>query len=87
MNLSIEREKIIDEIKKIPESRLYEIYSLLHYFRVGIESAREQSKSVMQFAGAWSDMSDDVFADFMDSVATRRREAFSGRRFRETNSD
>lgn len=87
MNLSIEREKIIDEIKRIPDSRLYEIYSLLHYFRMGIESTRKQSKPIMQFAGVWSDMPDDVFADFMTSITTRRREALTGRRRRETDID
>jgi hypothetical protein len=87
MSLSVKREKIIDEIKRIPENRLSEVYSLLHYFRLGIETSRDRIKPVMQFAGAWSDMPEDVFADFMQSIITRRQEAFAGRRIRETNSD
>lgn len=84
---SLEREKIMDEVKRIPENRLAEIYSLLHYFRIGIEQSRETLKPIMQFAGAWSGMPEEIFSDFMSSITTRRHEAFAGRRVRETNAD
>ncbi|MBI4670117.1 MAG: hypothetical protein HY741_00400 [Chloroflexi bacterium] len=87
MSSSIERERVIEEIRRLPENRLDEIYSLLHFFRIGLETSRDKIKPIMQFAGAWSEMSEDTFADFMRSITTRRQEASAGRRIRETNID
>lgn len=80
MGISAERERIFEEIRRIPESKLAEIYSLLHHFRVGLETTRNGMKPVMKYAGCWSDMSDKVFAEFTQEIATRREDAFSRRR-------
>ena len=36
------REQVIQEIDRIPADRLGEVYTVLHFFRVGIESSTEQ---------------------------------------------
>ncbi len=38
------QQQIIDEIQSIPESKLAEVYDLIHYFRLGIQHEAEQSK-------------------------------------------
>lgn len=84
MNLSIEREKLLAEIQKIPEAKLSEAYILLHSFRLRAEAARRPKKTIMQYAGCWRTMPDELFADFSHEIVTRRRDAFSRRGSSET---
>lgn len=64
----------------IPEDKLSDIYSLLHYFRLGLEASEKVIKPVMQFAGCWQDMPDEEFAAFTQEIAERRQRAFSTHR-------
>ena len=68
------REKLNDEIREIPDSRLQEIYDVIHFFRLGLEIDVPNKPDVMRFAGAWEDMQD--FEDFDAELKQRRREAF-----------
>jgi len=83
MPLSVLREKVIEEIEQIPERKLSEVYTLLHFFRLGIETAQRQPHNIMRFAGCWQDMPDDEFQDFLHEIQERRQHAFSGRIARE----
>ena len=87
MSMSVERTQVYEEIDRIPEERLPEIYNLLHSFRLGLERAEDQDLSVMSFAGSWKDMPDEAFAAFTQEVADRRQQAFSRRRDSETRAD
>ena len=82
-----EREKLIAEVNRIPDHKLSEVYALLHYYRLGLESTQKQPPDVMRYAGIWSDMPADEFADFLQEIQVRRRQAFSGRHHRETRAD
>ncbi len=35
-------DQIIDELNRIPERKMAEVYDLLHYFRLGLEREREE---------------------------------------------
>ena len=87
MSLPLEREKVLQEVHLIPEEMLAEVYSSLHYFRLGLESSPDKSKTLMQYAGCWRDMPTEVFAAFAQNVVRRRQRAFSGRRGHETGTD
>ncbi len=87
MSSSIERTQVYEEIDRIPDERLPEIYNLLHYFRLGLEKAEDQELSVMRFAGSWKDMPDEAFAAFTQEIVDRRRLAFSRRRNHEARTD
>ncbi len=50
-------------------------------------AARGNTEHIMKFAGAWRDMSEDAFNDFLAEVSQRREVAFSRRRSRETVTD
>ncbi|MDA0265550.1 MAG: hypothetical protein O2890_00440 [Cyanobacteria bacterium] len=39
----MELSRVIDEIKRIPQDRLSEVYSFIHCFRLGLESGSPQS--------------------------------------------
>jgi hypothetical protein len=87
MEASAERKRILEEVKLIPENKLAEIYSILHHFRIGLETTRNGMKPVMKYAGCWSDMSDQVFTEFTQEIAARRENAFSRRRTGEAGAN
>ena len=86
LNLSAERKRILEEIEQIPENKLKEVYRLVHNYRIEQEETESDTepftKSVMQYAGAWKDMPDEEFNEFLEEIRTRRRKAFSSRRDR-----
>ncbi|MEB3215594.1 MAG: hypothetical protein VKN72_04930 [Nostocales cyanobacterium 94392] len=92
------RREVIKEINLIPEEKLTEIYQFIHDFRLNIEASigtvisNPQKEStlqqrIMQFAGSWNNMSDEVFADLSEEIATRRSAAFLKRRSDESSFD
>jgi hypothetical protein len=87
MNTTLEREKLIAELNRIPDDKLAEVYPILHYYRLGLELVQKQPTNVMQYARCWADMPTNEFADFLQEVQVRRRQAFSGRRPREASID
>lgn len=79
------RLKAIEEIRHIPEEKLREIYDVIHFFRVGVESVKPiPDDNIMSYAGCWDDMPDEMFNSFLLDIAERRSYAFSGRISRET---
>ena len=77
------REKLQQEILDIPESRLQEIYDVVHFYRIGLvqetnQHPRGAAPDVMRFAGSWQDMPE--FEDFEAELTQRRRSAFRSRR-------
>jgi hypothetical protein len=83
MGTTIEREKLLEEVKRIPDDKLAEVYAILHYYRLGVESTQQRPADVLQYAGSWADMPADEFEDFIQDVQVRRQQAFSERRKRE----
>lgn len=79
--------KVMEEIKLIPESKLPEIYSVIHFFRLGLEAGTREPKKIMRFAGSWQDMTEKEFNDFSEEIYQRRNKAFSRRKNRETLVD
>lgn len=71
------QEQILQEIQLIPQEQLAVVYEILHYFRLGLETTQSQPKSVMQYAGCWQDMPEEVFSELLTDVQTRRQQVFS----------
>ena len=80
------RVKLIEELQRIPDDKLTQIYDLIHHLRVESET-RDRSLETMQFAGCWADLPDPIYAEFLEDLPTRRQQAFSQRRNRETSLD
>ncbi len=87
MNFVTLQDKVIAEIQRVPEDKLTELYEVIHFFRLGVETVNSGSEEIMQFAGCWQDMSDEEFGAFLDEIAERRQRAFSRRRMRDTSPD
>jgi len=77
--MTILREQLIEEIQQIPDERLPEIFDLIHFVRLGLDSMPAKSTDISKFAGAWSDMSDTQFAAYETEWQTRRQPAFYSR--------
>lgn len=80
----MELSEVMEEIKLVPKDRLPAVYDFIHFFRLGLETVRDDTEEIMRFAGCWQDMTDEEFRDFSEDIAERRRQAFSGRTDRET---
>jgi hypothetical protein len=71
------RMKVFEEVQQIPDAQLAQVYELIHEFRLNSEI--NNAANIMQFAGCWSDLSDEVYSEFIDEITTRRQQAFSQR--------
>ncbi|NOY58377.1 MAG: hypothetical protein GXO75_05525 [Calditrichaeota bacterium] len=87
MKKSITRDKLLNEIAKIPEEKLAYLYNFIHDYRLGLEAKKPNAQKIMQLAGSWNDMSEEDFSEFMNEIKERRSKAFSSRRKRETRID
>jgi hypothetical protein len=80
MNEPALRDKVIEEIGRIPEDRLAELFDFVHFFRIGLEATELAPVEPMKFAGAWAEMAEETFQGLLVEVAKRRRGGFSRRR-------
>lgn len=85
MKANTMREKVLEEIKSLPEEKLPEILKFIRSFRLGMQRANARPERVTSFAGSWRDMPDEMYDDFINDITKRRQAAFSGRRHRETD--
>ncbi len=69
------KEKLINEVKKIPEDKIAELYNVVHLFRVGVESKKKPVKNrhceAVKFFGIWKDISAQESA-VLDEIQRRR---------------
>ena len=84
MKVSTMREKLINEITKIPDEKVSDVFDFVHYFRLGLGVKSSDPEKILQLAGSWEDMSNDDFDKFLTEMKTRRKNAFSSRNNRET---
>lgn len=81
------RDKVLEEIQLIPEDKIEELYHFIHDFRLGLQPLAGKGNRIMQFAGSWEDMHAEIFAQFTEEIAQRRRHAFAERRGSATSLD
>jgi hypothetical protein len=81
------RTKVLEEIQSVPEEQLSELYRLVHSFRIDVTSKHTSPQTIMQFAGCWSDISDETYTEWLEDIDLRRQQAFSQRQNREASFD
>ena len=76
------KEKIINEVEKMPEDKIAELYNVVHLFRVGAKSKRKTVKSryseAIKFFGIWKGMSPKENAA-LDEIQARRKRTYRER--------
>jgi hypothetical protein len=70
----------MQEIDLIPETKHKELYDLIHKFRIDLDRPQHKINNIMQFAGSWSDISEQDYSDFCEEIE-QRRQISSSRRF------
>ncbi len=54
------REKVIEELRGIPDEKMEKIYEFIRYLRTEPQNSRANVDKIMAFAGCWSDMPDGL---------------------------
>jgi hypothetical protein len=77
------KERIIKEVEKIPEEdKIAELYDVIHFFRIGVETQRkivkDSRETASNFFGIWKNMSYKE-ATILDEIQSRREKTFRKR--------
>jgi hypothetical protein len=67
---------ILKEIKEIPSNRLDELYDFVHSLNPKVKKSDTMRKKILAFAGIFSDMSDNDYADFRHETKRARSNLF-----------
>jgi len=77
----ITRDKLLNEIKLLPNEMLSDVYNFIHSFRLRTEeNSIEDNDDIMSFSGGWRDLDNKVFEDLLSDIEERRSESFINRR-------
>lgn len=68
---------IIDEMKDVPENRLEDVFQFVHALNVKTIKKDVQRKKILSYAGAFSDMPQKEYADFIRETKKIRASLFS----------
>ncbi len=66
MNISEIQIRLTEEISLIPLEKLTELYNFIHFYRVGLETAKNCTEEIMRFAGCWEDIPDEEYGDIRE---------------------
>jgi len=67
---------ILKEIKEVPVNRLEELYQFVHSLTPKAKQSENVRKKILSFGGAFSDMSNEDYADFLSQTKKNRTELF-----------
>ena len=67
---------ILKEIKNVPANRLEELYQLINSLSPKTKQPDGKRKEILSFAGAFSDMSETDYADFLNYTKSLRAQLF-----------
>jgi len=67
---------ILKEIKEVPVSRLEELYQFVHSLTPKTKQTEVLRKKILSFGGAFSDMSNKDYSDFLNQTKKTRTNLF-----------
>lgn len=67
---------ILREMKDVPVSRLEELYQFVHSMTSVTKHSENQRKKILSYGGAFSDMSDTDYSDFLEQTKKTRAKLF-----------
>ena len=67
---------ILKEMKDIPVNRLEELYQLVHSMSSSTKPKENLRKKILSFGGAFSDMSNEDYEDFLNHTKQTRVKLF-----------
>jgi hypothetical protein len=70
---------IIKEIKDVPVNRLEDLYQFVHSLSSTKTQTENLRKKILSFGGAFNDMTDEEFTDFLNHTKNTRTALFDRR--------
>ena len=70
---------ILKEMKDVPVNRLEELYQLVHSMSSSTKQKESLRKKILSFGGAFSDMSNEDYSDFLNQTKKTRTKLFERR--------
>jgi len=67
---------IMEEMKDVPVDRLEELYQFVHSLTPSTKQTGALRKKILSFGGAFSDMSDKDYSDFLNNTKQSRAKLF-----------
>ena len=67
---------ILKELKDVPVNRLEELYQFVHSLTPKTRQTETLRKKIISFGGAFSDMSNKDYSDFLNQTKKTRRNLF-----------
>ncbi len=67
---------ILKEMKEVPVNRLEELYQFVHSLTPKTKQTESVRKKILSFGGAFSDMSSEEYADFVNDTKKTRNQLF-----------
>ncbi len=67
---------IIKELKNVPINRLEELYQFVHLLTPATKQTEAAKKKILSYGGAFDDMSDKDYADFLKHTKKARTKLF-----------
>lgn len=67
---------ILKEIKDVPVNRLEELYQLIQSLTPKAKQSESLRKKILSFGGAFSDMSEKDYADYLNQTKKARTQLF-----------
>jgi hypothetical protein len=67
---------ILKEMKDVPVNRLEELYQFIHSMTPSTKRTENLRKKILSYGGAFSDMSDSDYSDFLNQTKKTRTGLF-----------
>ena len=67
---------ILNEMKDVPAERLEELYQYVHSLSSNTKQTEKVRKKILSFSGAFSDMSEEDYIDFLSQTKKMRTKLF-----------
>jgi len=67
---------ILKEMKDVPVNRLEELYQFVHSLTPSTKQTESLRKKILSFGGAFSDMSEKDYSDFLNNTKKSRAKLF-----------
>jgi hypothetical protein len=67
---------ILKELKNVPVDRLEDLYSIIRSFKGNTKKSDKRAKRILSFAGAFSEIGDNDYNDFLTHTRETRDKLF-----------
>lgn len=67
---------ILKELRNVPVDRLEDLYSIIHSLRANTKKSDNTGSKILSFAGAFDDMAENDFNDFINQTKQTRNNLF-----------